>query len=278
MILTRSSRACKTGDESNRCELSHDHGPTAQNGEAGMKTALIILALLVAGLSANAQLDLAQAVDATNLVWNSGGDAVWIAQTNVTHDGMDAAQSGTISTNQESWLRTTVTGPGAVAFWWKVSSRAGFDFLALYVGGILQTGRISGQIDWQHRFYLVPESTQELRWRFVTGTLHALGQDRAWVDEVVFVTNSGPPVIVVQPRSQTVVAGVNITLGVGAGGDQGLTYQWLINDTNAIGGATNATLTLSNLQTTDTGLYSVVVSNLYGSVTSQDAVLTVTSN
>ena len=33
------------------------------------------------------------AVDATNLVWTSGGNAMWVAQPTVTHDGVDGACS-----------------------------------------------------------------------------------------------------------------------------------------------------------------------------------------
>ena len=52
-------------------------------------------------------------------------------------------------------------------------------------------------------------------------------------------------------------------------------YQWQFNTTNILG-ATNSSLTLSNIQLADAGNYSVVITNLGGSVTSSNAVLTVT--
>lgn len=54
-----------------------------------------------------------------------------------------AAQSGTITHSQESWLETTVTGPGQLGYWWSVSSEASFDFLECYTNGV-RAARISG--------------------------------------------------------------------------------------------------------------------------------------
>jgi len=85
-----------------------------------------------------------------------------------------------------------------------------------------------------------------------------------------------PPFIITQPTpaTQTIVAGSNATITVVAGGDPTLTYQWRLNGTN-LPGANAATLTLVNVQTNQLGLYSVVVSNPFGSVTSSNATLDV---
>ena len=56
------------------------------------------------------------------------------------------------------------------------------------------------------------------------------------------------------------------TLNIGAWGSGNLAYQWYFNGT-AISGATSSNLALSDIQFTNAGLYSVVVSNPYGSVT-----------
>ena len=56
--------------------------------------------------------DLATALNATNLTWTTGGNAIWFVQTTNTHDSVSAAQSGVIGDNGESWIDTTVTGPG----------------------------------------------------------------------------------------------------------------------------------------------------------------------
>ncbi|MEQ2007905.1 MAG: immunoglobulin domain-containing protein [Limisphaerales bacterium] len=85
-----------------------------------------------------------------------------------------------------------------------------------------------------------------------------------------------PPFIIVQPTptNQTVIVGSNATITVVAGGDPTLTYQWRLNGVN-ITGATAAILNLTSVQTSQLGLYSVVVSNPYGTVTSSNATLDV---
>ncbi len=68
--------------------------------------------------------------------------------------------------------------------------------------------------------------------------------------------------------------GTNASFSVTAGGDGPFTYQWRFGGTN-IGNATNATVTLTNVQTNQAGLYSVVITSPYGTVTSSNATLTV---
>src|SRR5208337_5161023 len=59
-----------------------------------------------------------------------------------------------------------------------------------------------------------------------------------------------------------------------SGSSGSLSYQWQFNGTN-IANATNATLTLTNVQITNDGVYTVSVSNLVGVTTSSNATLTV---
>src|SRR6185369_10991819 len=102
-----------------------------------MKTTLLILTAILPAFVTQAQPTLAEALDTAGLTWTTGGNASWLGQTNVTFDGVDAARSGTITDGQESWLQTIVTGPGVVAFWWKVSSEGDSDVLQFYMGGAL---------------------------------------------------------------------------------------------------------------------------------------------
>src|SRR6266487_4316058 len=105
---------------------------------------------------------LGEAVDAPDLAWETYGDALWTAQTAVTHDGLDAAQSGAFL-NGASTLHTYVTGPGTVSFWWKVSSETNIDAFRFYVGGEV-LAQISGSVDWEQRTFAVPAGAQELKW------------------------------------------------------------------------------------------------------------------
>ena len=83
-----------------------------------------------------------------------------------------------------------------------------------------------------------------------------------------------PPSIVGQPAGLAVAVGANPSLIVGSIGSGPLSYQWRLG-TNGLAQGTNATLTLTNVQTSQAGVYTVVISNLTGSVTSSAAVLKV---
>ena len=83
-----------------------------------------------------------------------------------------------------------------------------------------------------------------------------------------------------QPQSTNVVAGSNAYFTVVASGTAPLRYRWSFNGTNLtnggrIAGATNTTLTISNVVAGNAGGYRVVVSNSVSSVTSVVATLTV---
>ncbi len=83
-----------------------------------------------------------------------------------------------------------------------------------------------------------------------------------------------PPFIASQPVSQWVTIGGNATFSVVAGGPAPLSYQWTWNGTN-LAAATSASLTLTNVQLSQAGTYAVQVTNLYGSISSSNATLTV---
>lgn len=93
--------------------------------------------------------------------------------------------------------------------------------------------------------------------------------------------NSSPPqvpqapLITAQPSDLTVIAGQPATFSVAANGDAPITYQWRRGGVN-IDGATAASYTLALPQLADSGsVWSVVVSNAAGSMTSAGATLTV---
>jgi hypothetical protein len=83
-----------------------------------------------------------------------------------------------------------------------------------------------------------------------------------------------PPAFAIQPASRDRFRDESVTFTAIATGSLPLAFQWKKDDAN-VEGATNATLTLSSLQTTDAGTYTVEVSNAAGSLVSDPAVLTV---
>jgi hypothetical protein len=93
---------------------------------------------------------------------------------------------------------------------------------------------------------------------------------------VATLTVNVPPAITTEPQSQAVTVGQSASFSVVATGTGPLSYQWNL-DGVAIPGATESVLTLTNVQPADAGGYTVMVTNLVGSVTSAVATLTVTS-
>jgi subtilisin family serine protease len=91
----------------------------------------------------------------------------------------------------------------------------------------------------------------------------------------------GPLPIFTQPQSRTNVVGTTATFSVQVGG-QSPVYRWQkgglpLTDGGKISGAATADLTLTGVQSTDAGNYTVVITNVLGSVTSAVAVLNIQS-
>jgi hypothetical protein len=99
-------------------------------------------------------------------------------------------------------------------------------------------------------------------------------------DEIGAIYNAGTAgkcveaAFTTQPQSQTALVGSNVTFAVTASGPA-LSYQWLFNGTNVLAGATSSTLSLINVDSSQSGNYSVIASNSAGAVFSQPAALAV---
>ena len=83
----------------------------------------------------------------------------------------------------------------------------------------------------------------------------------------------GPPLIVAEPLSQTVIEGSSVNLSVAVSGSEPFTYQWQFNGMDL--DATNSTLVLSSVTTNQAGTYTVNITNALGFTNSQPATLTV---
>ena len=113
------------------------------------------------------------------------------------------------------------------------------------------------------------------------GTLFYLARGSSSNTGVVFEirsTASVAPSISVHPVNQTVSVGSPATFTVQANGQQPLTYQWQRNRSN-ISGAMSPSFTLSSAQLSDDGdFFRCIVSNSFGTATSNEALLTVLTN
>ncbi len=99
--------------------------------------------------------------------------------------------------------------------------------------------------------------------------------------EDVYRTNQLPvnngvtaPYVLLQPQNQASPAGGTVLFQVFKAGISPATYQWRFNGA-PLAGATTSSLSLTNVQVTDVGNYSVLLSNAVGAAVSSNAFLTV---
>lgn len=211
-------------------------------------------------------------VHLARLRWLSTGDAPWFAETNVTYDSTEALQSGVIPETGQSRLQTIVFGPGTLSFWWRVSSEPGRGEERFYADGV-EEGVISGEVDWVQRVWVVPPGFHRLEWDYSKNRSVSSGPDAGWLARVRFNPRGAlAPLITGPPTSQTAFLGTSATLAMDVLGVEPISYQWQFNGTNLFG-ATNAALTLSQVDLTAAGGYSVVVSNAFGQSLSGRATL-----
>lgn len=157
---------------------------------------------------------LATALDTTNLVWTSGGDAGWLGQSTTTQDGVDAAQSGPLEQGDESWIETSVTTPRPVAldFQWRISGTAGVggtDTLQFSVNGVVQPGAILGTTAWATQAHILPPGTHTLRWKFTkfsTSTRYTDVHNGGFLDRVAL-----RPIAALAPDAIAAVEGASGT-------------------------------------------------------------------
>jgi hypothetical protein len=176
---------------------------------------------------------LSEALDLPDAVWTTGGDKTWSGQTTVAYDGTDAAVSGGIDHNQQSFVETTVTGPGTFTFWWRVSSEWGYDNLSFLSDGLV-IDSISGEQTWQQRTIFVPVGSHTFRWRYSKDGSVVAGSDRGWLDGVSFTPSLSPPTELTPgsptPDGSVIVNSSPITLSwqssAGADRYQLIVYRW----------------------------------------------------
>jgi sugar lactone lactonase YvrE len=106
-----------------------------------------------------------------------------------------------------------------------------------------------------------------------SGNLYVDDTDNDLVREGNF---SNAPQIVTQPTGVFAAPGGSATFSVTASGGSTLSYQWNFNGA-AIAGATGLAYTVSNVQASNGGTYTVTVTDAQGSITSAGAVLNVES-
>lgn len=266
--------------------------------EQRLRILCVVVAALLTMLSASSVsaqvISVADALD-NHLSWSiSNYDVVQVmTQTTNSHDGVDAVVLA-MQTNYLGWplrnVHTTVIGPGTVSFWYQTCDHDGPDarrsvidygdhwssspgsyvevHTALFAGGT-----------WSNAIFSVGAGVHDLYWGVVYEML-APGQN-LFLDQVSYLPDPGAdatPLIFSQPQPQAAVLRSTITFQVQVTSNSRLSFQWRQNDTNIadcgrITGTTNDTLTITDVQMSDLGNYSVAVTNAVGWTNSTEAAL-----
>jgi len=107
---------------------------------------------------------------------------------------------------------------------------------------------------------------------FNAGTYSVTVSNAVSVVTTQAVVSYGLPITIsAPPQSQSAGQGTNVSLGVSLNGSGPISYTWQFDGTN-LDDETNATLTITNMQASDAGTYTVVASNCISMATAQAVV------
>lgn len=146
---------------------------------------------------------LAAALNQIAWVVTQGGSisALWYEQDSNTHDNVSAIQSGALADGSNSWVETSLTGPGKLSFWWKVScagpggagvtDNTTYDRLWFALDDTIRY-EISGETDWRQQACDIPFGAHTVRWGYSKDGSGSAGADAGWIDEVGWTPSTAP--------------------------------------------------------------------------------------
>lgn len=105
----------------------------------------------------------------------------------------------------------------------------------------------------------------------VTGAYGSVQSSNATVN----VLPANPPIVVTPPQSQSAYLHQSVQFTVTVSGTPPFSYQWKSN-TVAMSGATNTTLKLANISAASAATYAVVITNAFGSATTNASLTVIT--
>ena len=222
----------------------------------------------------------------TTVAANSYGGSVspthslWFGDDNqrfATTRSLDASLGGTLifqlrisNGNGQLWENADLPGEGVVLEY-SINGGSGWINIATF-----DTQGAPYTQGWTAQQYPIPAGAQTgttlFRWRQLGNSGSCC--DHWAIDDVQILVGPTPPNIVGQPVGQNAIAGGSAAFAVTVFGSSPFGYQWQFNGTN-IAGATDSTYLIITVSTNHAGLYSVVVTNTFGTAISSNALLTV---
>ena len=119
--------------------------------------------------------------------WIFDGNANWLITLDQHQHGSYSVRSGDISDNQMSGIEITFScnENGNIAFYNKVSSESGWDYLEFYLNNN-KMDEWSGEVAWSLQNYSVSSGTHTIKWVYEKDGSISNGSDCAWIDNITF--------------------------------------------------------------------------------------------
>jgi subtilisin family serine protease len=129
--------------------------------------------------------------DFSKFPWQFAGSANWTIINSGAYEGDYAAKSGAIGNSSQTEMKLVreVAGNDSIAFYRKVSSESGYDFLRFYIDNN-KVGEWSGESAWSRVAFAVAEGEHTFRWVYVKDIFVTGGSDCAWVDYIELPANT----------------------------------------------------------------------------------------
>lgn len=140
--------------------------------------------------------DLGEGLDAPQLAWTTNPDCPWTFVTDDTWDGTDAVQSTEDGQyhSAAAWLSTTVEGPSAMSFRYKMRTYNGTFSVLVDGAAQFKDSRDVYNDDWHLATVDIPDGTHTVKFLFTQGGRYD-GFNGAWLDAITFAAPSQPPVL-----------------------------------------------------------------------------------
>jgi len=147
-----------------------------------------------------------ETADFTEFEWLFSGDLPWGICDTESWEGQYCAMSGQIGDQASSEMALTmeVLIDDTISFYRKVSSEAGYDYLQFYVDETME-GEWAGEMGWERIVVPVTAGNHTFKWVYKKDVYVSSGEDRAWVDYIVF-----PPVYLPVQIQDQIISGSSV--------------------------------------------------------------------
>lgn len=148
--------------------------------------------------------------DFSSFNWQQAGNQPWQIDSENQYEGDFCMVSGSIDDNQVSLISVNldVLSDGDISFFRKVSSEEDYDYLMFLIDDVL-IDEWAGELAWEEFSYPVSAGNHTFSWQYAKDVYVSSGQDRAWIDYIVFPPVSPSTFIPVNKKAS---GGMSVTI------------------------------------------------------------------